>query len=168
MNRDDVLTGLGILRAGFPHSTVPAETVELYVSRLMVYDASVFAEVVKEILDSDDHFPTLHRIVEGCRKRRAREQSQVRFGELPAGFPAADRILPAVANSFRESFTEEVADTELDEALARIAAAPAGRCDECHQEARTMRHYGKFLLCEGCCSRRLRYSLAGSIGREVA
>jgi hypothetical protein len=159
MNREDVLTGLGILRAGFPHSTVPAETVELYVSRLMVYDAAVFAEVVKEILDADDHFPTLHRIVEGCRGRRKREQAEVRFsGELAPGVPNV--ILPDVARAYRDAITEKFSDDELEAALAKIPSAPAGRCDECHQDARTMRRYGKFLLCEGCCSRRLGYALA--------
>lgn len=161
MNRDDVLTGLGILRAGFPHSTVPAETVELYVSRLMVYDSRTFSDVVKEVLDSDDHFPTLHRLVDGCRKRRVREQSEVRFsGALPPGLPDVDRILPDIARTFRARVTEKFSNAEFDEALEKIPAAPAGKCDECHGDARAMRQYGKFLVCEGCCQRRLRYALA--------
>lgn len=160
MTRDDVLTALGVLRAAFPHSTVPVETVELYVSRLMSYDLQTLSDVAKEVIDCDDHFPTLHRLVEGCRNRRGHREDQPRFGELPAPLPPVDGVLPEVAQEFRDAITGRVSDTTFQRAWADLAAVAGGCCDECRQDASELRNYGKFLLCAGCCSRRLRYALA--------
>lgn len=159
MTRDEVLTGLGVLRAGFPHSTVPSETVELYVSRLMVYDFATFSDVVKEVLDADDHFPTLHRIVEGCRSKRKREEEAHALAALPPGLPDAERILPDVARAFREKAAQRT-EPEFVRALDRVPVAPTGVCDDCKEHVATRLAYGKFELCKRCCSRRLLYALS--------
>ncbi len=159
MTRDDVLTGLAVLRAAFPHSTVPSETVELYVSRLMVYELSVFGDVVKEIIDSEDHFPTLHRLVEGFRGKQHREQSPRFAAQLPRELPPVDRVLPDIAKEFRAAVVERVEDMAFQVAFADLPQTTAGRCDECRENASVLRKYGTFLLCPGCSARRLRYAL---------
>lgn len=168
MTRDEVLTGIAVLKAAFPHSTVPAETIELYVGRLVEYRAEPFMEAVKDVIDQDQHFPTISRLVEAYRKRRDlvdAENDRVARASRPA-LPApvqTEGVLRTAVDDYRHARFGVTDDDRLDDELAQLERCPGGRCDECREDASVLVRYGKFLLCEGDAKRRLAYRM-----REVA
>lgn len=164
MTRDEVLTGIAVLKAAFPHSTVPTETIELYVSRLIDYRAEPFTAAVKDIIDQDQHFPPVARLVEAYRKRRdladAEEERIARSSRLALPPPVqTEGVLRSVVDEYRHGRFDYIAEDALAFELSKLERTPGGRCDECREPASVLVRYGEFLLCEGDARRRLAYRL---------
>jgi hypothetical protein len=166
MTRDDVLTGIAVLKAGFPHSTVPSETIELYVSRLIDYRVEPFTQAVKDIIDEENYFPTIHTLVETYRIHREREiaeDERFRLASMPAlEFEPPTQILHSIVEEYRQTLGPVSAKEDaVTSFVAGLSRDTPGLCDDCREYVREDRYlYGKFSLCHGDVTRRVRYRLA--------
>jgi hypothetical protein len=164
MTRDDVLTGIAVLKAAFPHSTVPSETIELYVSWLIDYRVEPFTAGVKDIIDHETHFPTISTLLEAYRKHRELEIAEAERSRL-ASRPALEFKTPQLLHSVVDEYRQTLGPVSAREDavasfVAQLRRDEPGRCDDCRGHVREQRYlYGKFSLCHGDVTRRVRQRL---------
>jgi hypothetical protein len=156
VRRDQAEDLLRLLRSAYPRTNLPAETSELWLTRLGSLDATLGAKAVESRIDGVKFWPSLAELHEkvgivreqAARNRREEERCQELQALEAAEFPPLEEIL--------RRFPEVERWMPGGGRVSGLPEEGKGDCSDCGEERPTLHRLGKFRVCADCAQLRLR------------